>query len=139
MKSQPHWSSRYVGIKYVDKEFDCAELASQVMREVYGKEINLPSGRMAGAYGRARMIAEHRDEIARAIHESEAHEGDALLIGASGYDQHIGIVCDIAGERWILHNISSEKNGRQLGQVIRTRLRELTLLGYKNCGFYRWI
>jgi hypothetical protein len=135
-----HWSDRFVGMRYVPDEFECGDFAVRVQREVFGREIRLPTGRLPGAMGRARKLAEHRDEFAQRIDEHAAVEGDGVLINTRGLDQHIGVLCEIGGERWVMHNLSVAENAaRYCGQVVRHRLREMVARGYKIEGFYRWI
>lgn len=135
-----HWSDRYVGLPYVPGEFECGDFAVRVQHEIFQREIRLPTGRLPGAMGRARQLAEHRDEFSRRIDEAAAEEGDAVLINTRGLDQHIGVLCFIGGEWWVMHNLSVGKNQMNYcGQVVRHRLREMVRRGYKIEGFYRWI
>jgi len=133
-----HWSDAYIGIPYVEGEFDCGELARRVQAEVFGREIKLPSERWyAGLTGAAKLAA-MRDQIhaLQADYASQTDspvEGDGVLLVSRGLIDHIGIYCVIAGEPWILHGTSGAD------QVIRTRLRQLDLAGYRLEGFYRWI
>jgi hypothetical protein len=58
-------------------------------------------------------------------------DGDAVLLRVFGRAQHVGLLCLIRGERWLVHN--------QKGQgVTRARLRDLAKHGYEVEGFYAW-
>jgi hypothetical protein len=125
-----HWSDAYLGLPYVEGEFDCADLAARVRREVFGQEIHLPSDHGAGAFARNAAVTRNKD--ATAERTDAPVDGDAVLLIARGRLQHIGLYCVIAGEPWVMHN--QEKIG-----VHRTRLRELERFGYRLEGFYKWI
>lgn len=135
-----HWSDAYVGRAWVPGQFDCADLAQAVRADVFGHAIPLPSERTyLGLVGAARINAMRdqvrslKDDFARRIEPGEAVEGDAVLLVGRGRPDHIGIVCDIEGARWVLHAAAGPR------QVVRTRLRDLGLAGYDIEGFYRWL
>jgi len=125
-----HWSDRYVGQPYVPGENDCAELAARVQREVFGREIALPSERAFGLRGLTAQIDAARDDYGTRT-DSPA-DGDAVLMRCRGKLSHIGVYCDLDGVGWVLHAV------RNAGQVVRHRLRELPLQGLAVEGFYRW-
>jgi hypothetical protein len=132
-----HWSDAYVGLPYVDGEFDCAELARTVQLEVFRRAIDLPTERQyLGLDGVAKVramnaqLAACRDDYG--VQTSTPQEGDAVLIVSRGRLDHIGLYCLINGEAWVLHAASG------INQVVRTRLRELPLYGYSLEGFYAW-
>ncbi len=134
-----HWSASYVGREYVPGVFDCGELARLVNREVFGREIRLPAERdyvQAGSprekfAAMAAQIQRLKDDIARRVDAPE--EGDAVLLFARGYRQHVGVACLIAGERWVLH--CSDGSGR----VQLQRERDLAVRGLMVEGYYKWI
>ena len=124
-----HWSDRYVGRVYEAGAFDCGDLAELVAREVFGRAIALPSVHGRGGAQRQAVIDAAKSACAEPI--AKPCDGDAVLIVARGYGQHVGIYCVIEGEPWVLHNV------RTAG-AIRTRLRHMGLLGYSIEGYYRW-
>ena len=133
-----HWSDAYVGRTYVEDEFDCADLARSVQAEVFDHELHLPAERWyAGLSGPQKLQAMH-DQLQAcqrdvATPTDAPREGDAVLLVSRGRIDHIGIYCLIGGEPWVLHATSGAN------QVVRTRLRQLDLYGYKVEGFYRWL
>lgn len=132
-----HWSDRYVGLPYVEGKFDCGALAELVQREVFGREIHLPSERryagkrdvekfqaMAGQIEAERANFAERTETPK--------DGDAVLLIARGYPMHIGVYCVLQGEPWVMHAVDS------CGAVVRCRIRDLVMRALKIEGFYRW-
>jgi len=134
-----HWTDPYVGRRYVEGEFDCGELARTVQREVFGREIRLPSARdhhhADGALAKFRAMSAQidacKDNVAERVDLPD--EGDGVLLVTRGYRQHIGIHCVIAGERWVLHASDGT------GQVVLQRERDLPVRGVTIEGHYRWI
>ncbi|POB00168.1 hypothetical protein C2134_02955 [Chromobacterium sinusclupearum] len=126
-----HWSDRYVGLDYVADTADCAVLASTVARDVLGREIELPGERRPGPFGRNALIQQHRQELARRI--DEPMEAQPVLLISRGRAQHIGVMCRLAGEWWVLHADEAA------GFVLRQRLRDLPRQGYQVEGFYEWL
>lgn len=132
-----HWSSKYVGRPFVDGEFDCGELARLVQREVFGREVPLPSERWyAGKEGAERlraMAAQTEKGLADLAQRVELpKEGDLVMMYSGSRVMHAGIYCVLVAEPWVLHA------AERLGQVVLTRLRELADKGYRLEGFYRW-
>lgn len=130
-----HWSDKYVGLPY-KPDFDCAELARLVQREVFGREISLPSNRdYAEKHGWSRRRAMtqqiHREKDVYAVRTETPQDGDGVLLIARGSDSHIGVYCFL-GEAYVLH---ASENCRQ---VIRTRVRCLHEQGLKLEGYYQW-
>jgi phosphatidylserine/phosphatidylglycerophosphate/cardiolipin synthase-like enzyme len=131
-----HWSQRYVGRPYIEGEFDCGELARTVQREVFGREIALPTERgymgKKGAEKFRAMAAQIDTEKTRIAERTEApQEGDAVLLVARGYLQHVGVYC-LIGEPWVLHAADTAR------QVLLARVRELAAKGLRVEGYYRW-
>lgn len=125
----PHWSERYLGLSYAPGNFDCADLAVKVQREVFGREVVLPSDHGSDPFGRNARIEAHKLACAEPV--DEPADGDAVLLITNGRLQHIGLLCLIRGERWVLHN-------RKALGVTRGRLRDLEAQGYRVEGFYAW-
>lgn len=123
-----HWSERYVGIPYA--EADCAELAARVQREVFAREIHIPTERGCGLRGLTRQIERLKDDYA--ARTDSPTEGDGVLMVSRGRLEHIGIYCDIAGTAYVLHAM------RSAGQVVLHRIRDLAHQGLAVEGYYAW-
>lgn len=124
-----HWSARYVGMPY--QVADCAMLAAHVQREVFGREIRLPTDRAPGLRGMTDQIERLKTDFAACV--DAPVEGDAVLMISRGKIEHIGIFCVIDREPWVLHSV------RNAGQAVLHRLRELSNQGLTIEGYYRWI
>ena len=98
-KSSNHWSSKYVGLPY--EQADCAELCVKVQKEVFDRDIDLPVDRANGLRGVSRQIDYLKADFAEPIDCPE--EGDAVLMVGRGRLNHIGTICFINGQMWILH------------------------------------
>jgi hypothetical protein len=141
MNPSVHWTSKYVGLPYTEGSFDCADLARLVQKEVFFRKIDIPASRDYSAIENASTSAKFRamaaqidrvkGDVAKAV--EDPIEGDAVLLRSRGYHQHIGTVCWIAGEKWILH--ASDRSG----QVTLQRERDLMTKGYSVEGYYRWV
>jgi len=125
-----HWSEKYVGEPYVSGVADCAALAARVAREVLGIACRLPDVHEKGLRGQAAQIQAHKDTIAE--RSAVAMDGHPVLFIGRGRTCHIGVMCWIASEWWVLHADQSA------GFVIRQRLRDMTRVLYQLEGFYTW-
>lgn len=125
-----HWSDRYIGLPYIPETGDCAALAARVSREIFGKEPPLPVSHATTLREQSAQILGYRDELAERI--DGPVDGTPVLFIGRGRLCHIGVMCWIAGEWWVLHADQSA------GMVVRQRLRDLTRLHFKLEGFYRW-
>lgn len=132
-----HWSDRYVGRPFVEGVFDCGELARAVQREVFGREVAIPSERWyAGKEGAARLRAMASQveagigALAKPV--AEPREGDLVMMYSGSKVMHAGIYCMRVAEPWVLHA------AERLGQVVLMRLRDLEERGYRVEGYYRW-
>lgn len=72
----------------------------------------------------------HRGEFAEQI--DEPVEGHPVLLRSRGDLFHIGVMCRLANEWWVLH---ADKG---FGAVIRQPLRRMLMVDYKLEGFYQW-
>lgn len=133
-----HWSQEYVGMRYEPGVFDCGALVEKVQREVFSRNIVAPSDRdyleAEGVLGKFRAMS---DQIQRlkdsyVIPTDAPVDGDAILLKVRGYFQHLGLLCVIGGDKWILH--ASDLHG----QVVLHRLRELEIRGMTVEGYYKW-
>lgn len=125
-----HWSDKYVGEPYVPESGDCAALAERVAREVFGKTIGLPTSHASTYRDQAKQIMELRDDYAEKL--DAPRDGCPALFVGRGQLCHIGVMCWIANEWWVLHADQSA------GFVIRQRLRHMTQLHWKLEGVYQW-
>lgn len=125
-----HWSDKYVGLPYVPETGDCAALAARVSAEQFGVAPQLPTSHAATLRDQSAQIIEHRDELAARI-EVPFDGCPALFIGR-GRLCHIGVMCWIAHEWWVLHA------DQTAGAVIRQRLRDMTRIHFRLEGYYKW-
>lgn len=125
-----HWSDSYVGNAYIPETGDCAALAERVAREVFGKTVGLPTSHASTYRDQAKQIMELRDSYATKL-DAPKDGCPALFIGR-GAVCHIGIMCWLANEFWVLHASQSA------GFVIRQRLRDVTRVHFKLEGVYEW-
>ncbi len=125
-----HWSDEYVGEPYIPETGDCAALAERVAREVFGKVVGLPTSHAATYREQAKQIMELRDDYAERI--DEPVDGCPVLFVGRGRLCHIGVMCWIAHEWYVLHADQSA------GMVVRQRLRDVTRLHFKVEDYYEW-
>lgn len=124
-------AQRYVGMDYIEGEFDCAHFCLHVQREIFGRVLSLPTRfdrHMRGRAGQASQINAATDELAYRI-EAPIHGGVVLTV--SGAVWHIGVTFDNAGEWWVLHN------QRHVGASLN-RLRDIAGQGQRIEGYYQW-
>lgn len=125
-----HWSDKYIGLPYLPQDFDCASLAAKVSEDVFQKSIDLPLSHGDTYRGQSKQILRHRDELAYKIEKPV--DGCPALFYGRGRLCHIGVMCWIEGDWWVLHNDESSRF------VIRQRLRDMTRILFKLEGFYSW-
>lgn len=125
-----HWSDKYVGEPYVPESGDCAALAERVAREVFGKIVGLPTSHASTYREQAKQIMELRDDYATKIDAPK--DGCPALFVGRGRLCHIGVMCWIANEWYVLHADQSA------GFVIRQRLRDMTQFHWQLEGVYEW-
>lgn len=132
-----HWTSRYVGLPFVEGTLDCGEFVRLVQREVFRREVPIPSERWyAGKAGQARlqaMAAQIRDKLPAIARRTVLPvNGDLVMMYSGAKVMHAGVYCTVAGEAWVLHM------AERMAQSVCINLRELQGLGYKVEGFYTW-
>lgn len=125
-----------VGLPYVVGEFDCAHLYLQVQKDIFGRDLVLPTQHLSHAKGRmgqGAQIRAARDELARQI-EVPTHGCAVLLVSPSETSQlwHIGTAFSKSSDWWVLHNSGL------MGSVCLTRLRDFAWRGQRIEGFYEW-
>ena len=126
-----HWSDKYVGEPYLPSVGDCAALATKISKDEFGKEIGLPLNHAETTKAQTKQILDLKNDFAERI--DDPLDGCPVLFVTQGGVCHIGVMCSIKSEWWVLHA------DRSAGFVVRQRLRELTRIFYKVEGFYRWI
>ncbi|MBD9476506.1 hypothetical protein IB268_26585 [Achromobacter sp. ACM01] len=125
-----HWSDKYLNLPYVPETGDCAALAALVAREKLGICADIPGSHEETLRAQAAQIARVKADFADRV--DEPVEGHPVLLLSRGDLFHIGVMCRLAGEWWVLHA------DKTFGAVIRQRLRFMTMIDYKIEGFYRW-
>ncbi|BBH12924.1 hypothetical protein [Chromobacterium haemolyticum] len=123
-----HWSDPYVGMEYAADGLNCAALAERVAGEVLGLAVILPDKHQRTPFGRNAQIAACKEKFAQQV--TAPVDGHPVLLLARGRLQHIGVMCWITGEWWVLHADEG------FGEVVLQRLRSLS--GYEVEGFYQW-
>lgn len=125
-----HWSDRYMNQPYVPGSGDCAAFAERVAMELLGLSPGLPGSHAAGLREQAGQITALKCDFALKV--PEPIEGHPVLLLSRGDLFHIGVMCKLANEWWVLHA------DRGFGAVIRQPLRKMTMVDYKVEGFYKW-
>jgi hypothetical protein len=125
-----HWSDKYVNQPYVPETGDCAAFAERVAREHLGIVVGLPDGHAVGLREQAAQIVAHRGVFAEVV--AGPIEGHPVLLRSRGDLFHIGVMCLLAHEWWVVH---ADKG---FGAVVRQPLRRMLAVDYKLEGFYRW-
>jgi len=128
-----HWSERYLNPvrPYIEDEKDCGYYAELVQREVFGREVHLPTDRAHGLRGKSKQIESLKFDYG--VPTDAPQDGDGVLMVGRGRLEHIGVYCLIDDAAYVLHAM------KRVGQVVRHRLRELPAQGLTVEGFYRWI
>lgn len=126
-----HWSEKYVGKPYIEGQFDCAHFVELVLREQFGRELNLPKEHAGEYRAQQRQIDAEKAQYAEPV--AIPREGDGVLIVSRGRAEHLGVYCEIHGTSYVLHNF------RAAGRVCLHRIRSLPAQGMALAGYYRWI
>lgn len=121
----------WVGLRHDADAFDCADLVMLVQRELFGRELRLPSPRPRGTAGSAAL-----PDLSRAYgtRTDNPRDGDGVLMLESGQKRagHCGVWFWLAHEAWVLH--ATEKTGCS----VLHRVRELPDYGLRVEGYYAW-
>lgn len=125
-----HWSDKYVGQPYIPEVGDCAALAERVQREVFNQDIGLPVSHATTLRAMTAQILELQDDYAERI--KDPFDGCPALFIGRGRICHIGVMCWLANEWWVLHA------DQTAGFVVRQRLRDVTRIHFKLEGYYKW-
>ena len=126
---------RFVGIPYDLRRMDCADLAIQVQRELFGRAVQLPGKRPRplrdGAQAQAidAMAGQLADPVA------QPQDGDAVLMRDAGQPLagHIGTYFFLNYTPMVLHT------SHALGASVLHRAQDLPGYGLRIEGFYRWL
>lgn len=121
-----------VGVPYSEDACDCADFVVLVQQRLFGRAVQLPSGRPRGAAGQA-VIGELSRPYGTAV--AAPSDGDLVLMIEHGMRRpgHAGVYFHLAHEGWVLH--SNEKNGCS----VLHRVRDLPDFGLRIEGYYRWV
>lgn len=115
-------------------DYDCADLAIDVARELFGREIALPAlrPRPQGTRGQAAALRVAMGELAKPV-ETPA-DGDLVLMRLKGTEiaGHIGTYFFVAHEPHVLHTSLA------LGFSALHKIRDLARYGLQLEGWYRW-
>lgn len=116
-------------------DYDCADLALDVARELFGRHIVLPTARPRplGTRGQALALRVAMDELARPV--DEPRDGDLVLMRLKGAEiaGHIGTYFRVAHEAHVLHTSLA------LGFAGLHKIRDLPRYGIHVESYYRWI
>lgn len=118
---------RFVGMDYCPRTFDCADFVVLVERELFGREVRMPSDRPRGGKGQL-ALGELSQAYARKTDSPK--DGDLVLM-QDGSGWHAGVYLFLAHEPHVLH-CRAEGGGHSVAQ----RLREVPL---RIEGIYAWI
>lgn len=127
----------YVGMPYIDGEFDCADLAARVQWEIFGRVIALPVHRRRpmGARGQAREI--HKLQAELAVRIDLPTTGCGVLMYELDRDGtqlwHIGTGFVDRQHVWVLHN------SHALGSAYLQLLVDMQRQGMHVEGYYQWM
>ena len=136
-----HWAEAWLGRPWVAGEHDCADFVAAVLREQFGRTLDLPahaqsgSGAPTGATVRGwdRQIASLRADYA--LPTTSPRDGDGVLMVAKGARRlrryHLGLWAGIGGVAHVLHC----QDGA--GSILHP-IRDLSLRALELEGIYRW-
>lgn len=127
-----HWCETYIGKPYIKGEFDCARLVCDVRKEVFGLPVPAEADpeRADSVYKRFNQMTDGVAEYGCRV--DEPVEGDAVLMMCRGRPSHIGVLCILNGEKYVLHAMENA------GQVVLHKIRDLPRVNLQLEGFYRW-
>lgn len=120
-----------MGMPYIAGEQDCAHLVSLVNREVFNREVPIPSERETNIFKQTVQINDQLDGLFERVEDHEAIEGDVVLMICRGRLSHTGVLVKINGGRYVLHNVKPHG-------VLLQRLSDVERIGLKFEGIYRF-
>ena len=125
-----HFSDKYVGKEYIIDVYDCVHLCVEVQQEEFGNKFEIDIDRERGLIKQTDQIDAHLNEYL--IDDKDAKEGDLLLMRCKGRLTHSGIVCEINGTMYVLHNL------RNIRSVAMHKISELSKWGCVPESFHRF-
>jgi hypothetical protein len=113
--------------------YDCAALAVDVQREVFGRPVVIPGERPDDPAASAALLAAVQADHAQRI--DAPHEGAIVLMrrGTLARPWHVGTWFELAGDAWVLHTT------RTAGAATVARVRDLGRFGFQIEGYYTWV
>lgn len=125
-----HWSDKYIGRGYIIGDYDCVNLAEEVLANEFNIEANFPKERDGeSVFALSAQIDSVKDYYTEQINSPE--EGSVVLMRARKRLNHVGVCFFINNEPYVLHNL------RNIGQVCAHRIRDLHKHNLEVEGFYR--
>ncbi|AWG34025.1 hypothetical protein [Alcaligenes phenolicus] len=126
--------NRFIGRPHMAESYDCADLAVEVARELFAREVALPAvrPRPQGQRGQGVAIRAMADELAFEV--AEPVDGDLVLMQSAGQELpgHIGTYFFVNYQPHVLHTSVA------LGQASLHKLTALPAFSLRVVGFYRW-
>lgn len=126
------WTDGYIGLQYVEDVFDCVHLVERVVKEVFHKDIQLPSERSSTPFGRSHQVDTHKDDLVVLVDEKDAVDGDLIIMKCNRRLNHCGVFFKDKGMKCVLHNL------KNAGGVTAHKLRDLSRINIEVEGFYRF-
>ena len=127
-----HWCEQYVGRPYIEEVSDCADLVCEVVRDLRGISLNLPSDRQWRRTAPEDLIQSYGH---LADPTDAPQDGDAILMAIRGrrnqLGSHIGVVGLHEGVVWCLHSL----------EITGSVFQPLDVLARAHLvvrGFYAW-
>ena len=118
---------RFVGIPYCETTMDCADFCVLVQRELFGREVVLPSSRPRGDRGQIAL-----GELSKpyGVRTDTPQDGDLVVMMQAGRPSHVGVYFFLAHEPRVLHV-------RAQGGF--SELTPMRMLATPVDGVYRWL
>lgn len=124
----------FIGRPHIAESYDCADLAVEVARELFARDVALPTHRPRpqGQRGQSAAIQAMADDLAFEI--TEPANGDLVLMQSTGQTLpgHIGTYFFVNYQAHVLHTSVA------LGYASLHKLTALPALNLRVVGFYRW-
>ncbi len=128
----PHWAEAWLGRPWVAGEHDCADFVVEVLREQFGRALDMPVHAQS-VRGWDRQIAALKSEYA--LPTIAPQEGDGVLMHARGARRlrryHLGLWAEVGGVAHVLHCHAGA------GSILHP-IRDLGLRALALEGIYRW-
>ena len=131
-ETNKHWAEAWLGRPWVAGEHDCADFVVEVLREQFGRALDMPV-HAESVRGWDRQIAALREEYA--LPTIAPRDGDGVLMHARGARRlrryHLGLWAEVGGVAHVLHC----QDGA--GSILHP-IRDLGLRALELEGIYRW-